>query len=232
MMIGKFDWAVGLAQSGVNLGRQLRVLITVVALLAAAVGAAAGAASFDEGIEYKTVVEPQRFEPGDDVEVLELFWYGCPHCYYLEPAIARWLESKPEGVSFRRLPAAAASRWVPHAKAYFAAEQLGQLDKLHEPLFKALHDERRKLFTDEELIKFAAEQGIDEAAFRAAYQSFPVDMQVRRSADLVRRYQLTGVPAIVVNGKYTTGVTEAGGREQLFEVVDFLVQQEQSEGGT
>lgn len=186
-------------------------------------------AGFDEGIEYKVAPEPKRLEEGADVEVLELFWYGCPHCYRLEPAIEQWLETKPAGVVFQRLPAAASSRWIPHAKAYFAADQLGQLDKLHEPLFKALHEERRKLFTEEQLIAFAAEQGIDEDAFRAAYQSFPVDMKVRQSAELVRRYGLSGVPAIVVNGKYITGVTEAGGRDQLFDVVDFLVAKEQGE---
>jgi thiol:disulfide interchange protein DsbA len=204
----------------------LEALIGVCALLL--LSATAMGASFDEGIEYKTVPEPKRLEAGADVEVLELFWYGCPHCYRLEPAIKDWLETKPDGVTFRRLPAAASSRWIPHAKAYFAAEQLGALDKLHEPLFAALHDERRKVFTDEQLIAFAAEQGIDEEAFRNAYQSFPVDMQVRESAELVRRYQLSGVPAIVVNGKYITGVTEAGGRDQLFEVIDFLIEKEKA----
>lgn len=206
----------------------LMSLVGVLALLCAAGSSAFAATSFDEGIEYKRVAEPQRLVPGDDIEVLELFWYGCPHCYQLEPAIERWLENKPEGVSFRRLPAAASSRWIPHAKAYFAAEQLGELDKLHEPLFKALHEQRRKLFSDDELIAFAAEQGIDEEAFRNAYQSFPVDMKVRQSADLVRRYQLSGVPAIVVNGTYTSGITEAGGRDQLFELVDYLVAKEQA----
>jgi thiol:disulfide interchange protein DsbA len=201
------------------------------ALLSPIGGLAVSAASFDEGIEYKRVAEPQRLQPGDDVEVLELFWYGCPHCYRLEPAIKRWLESKPDGVSFRRLPAAASSRWIPHAKAYFAAEQLGELEKLHEPLFQALHEQRRKIFTDEQLIAFAVEQGIDEAAFREAYQSFPVDMKVRQSAELARRYQLSGVPAIVVNGAYITGVTDAGGREKLFELVEYLVAKEQAAEG-
>jgi thiol:disulfide interchange protein DsbA len=203
----------------------------VLALLLIALAASApalAAAEFDEGIEYRAIAEPERAEPGDDIEVLELFWYGCPHCYHLEPSIERWLETKPEAVTFRRMPAAASSRWIPHAKAFFAAEQLGVLDQLHEPLFKALHEQRRTLFDDEALIAFAAEQGIDEAAFREAYQSFPVDMKVRQSAELVRRYQLSGVPAIVVNGAYITGVTEAGGRDRLFEVVDFLIEKEQA----
>ncbi|MBK1704279.1 thiol:disulfide interchange protein DsbA/DsbL [Halochromatium glycolicum] len=209
-------------------GVRLVAWLGIVVLLGVSMGALG--AAFDEGIEYKVVPEPKRLEEGADVEVLELFWYGCPHCYRLEPAIEEWLETKPEGVVFRRLPAAASSRWIPHAKAFFAAEQLGELDQLHEPLFKALHEERRRLFTDEQLIAFAAEQGIDEDAFRDAYQSFPVDMQVRESAELVRRYRLSGVPAIVVNGKYITGVTEAGGRDQLFEVIGFLVAKEKDSG--
>ncbi len=202
--------------------------LSLLLLVLAAAGTVLASTEFDEGIEYRAIAEPQRAEPGDDVEVLELFWYGCPHCYHLEPSIERWLETKPDGVTFRRLPAAASSRWIPHAKAFFAAEQLGVLEQLHEPLFKAMHEQRRKLFDDEQLIAFAAEQGIDEAAFRNAYQSFPVDMKVRQSAELVRRYQLSGVPAIVVNGAYITGVTEAGGRDRLFDVVDFLVAKEQS----
>jgi thiol:disulfide interchange protein DsbA len=183
-------------------------------------------AVFDEGIDYTLVGSPERAEPGDGVEVLELFWYGCPHCYYLEPAIKKWLETKPEGVTFVRMPAAVSPRWVPHAKAFYAAEQLGVLDQLHEPLFKALHDEKRKVFNDEQIIAFAAEQGIDEAAFRNAYNSFPVDMQVRKAADLARRYNIDGVPAMVVNGKYVTSATQTGTRDRMFAVIDYLVAKE------
>jgi thiol:disulfide interchange protein DsbA len=188
-------------------------------------GAALGQ-DFDEGIDYRVIADPARAEPGEDVEVLELFWYGCPHCYHLEPSIKAWLETKPDGVSFRRMPAAASPRWVPHAKAYYAAEQLGVLDKLHEPLFKALHDERRRVLTDEQIIAFAAEQGIDEEKFRAAYNSFPVDMQVRKSGELVRRYNIDGVPAVVVNGKYVTSATQTGGNARMFQVIDYLAAKE------
>jgi thiol:disulfide interchange protein DsbA len=186
----------------------------------------AAAESFDEGIDYRLVEQPARAEEGADVEVLELFWYGCPHCWQLEPQIERWLENKPAGASFRRMPAAASPRWVPHAKAYYAAEMMGELDRLHKPLFQALHDQRRKVFTDEQIIAFAAEQGIDEEAFRKAYNSFPVDMQVRKSAELVRRYNIDGVPAIVINGKYVTSATQAGSTGKMFQVVDYLVGEE------
>jgi thiol:disulfide interchange protein DsbA len=103
---------------------------------------------------------------------------------------------------------------------------MGVLDKLHEPLFKALHVERRKIFTEEDSIAFAAEQGIDEAKFRAAMSSFPVDMQVRKANDLVARYRIDGVPAIVVNGKFLTSASQAGSTERMFEVIDYLVERE------
>ncbi|MGB5834874.1 MAG: thiol:disulfide interchange protein DsbA/DsbL [Thiohalocapsa sp.] len=205
----------------------LGVLALIVALAGAALSpATAMAESIDEGIDYRLIAEPARAQDGDDVEVLELFWYGCPHCYQLEPHIDRWLADKPAGVTFRRMPAAASPRWVPHAKAYYAAEMLGQLDKLHEPLFKALHTERRKIYTEDRIIAFAAEQGIDEDAFREAYNSFPVDMQVRKSGELVRQYSIDGVPAIVINGKYLTSATQTGSNAKMFEVIDQLVAEE------
>ncbi|MCG6942551.1 MAG: thiol:disulfide interchange protein DsbA/DsbL [Thiohalocapsa sp.] len=212
------------------------VLACLALLLLAVAGSAAAAPTapaeeFDEGIDYSLVSDPVRAEAGDDVEVLEFFWYGCPHCFHLEPEMQRWLEHKPADVTFHRVPAAADPRWVPHAKAFYAAQQLGVLDKLHEPLFKAMHEQRRKILTEEQIIAFAAEQGIDEDAFRAAYNSFPVDMQVRKAAELVQRYNLEGVPTMVVNGKYVTSATQTGSVARMFEVVDYLVAQEEGAGG-
>lgn len=197
-------------------------------LLSLALPAQARAESIDAGIEYRELPEQLRAEPGDDIEVLELFWYGCPHCWYLEPALEEWLETKPDDVSFRRLPSTASPRWVPHAKAFFAADVLGELDQLHRPLFEALHQERRRVLNDEQLIAFAAEQGIDEEQFRRAYQSFPVDMRVRKSTDLGRRYGIDGVPAIVVNGKYVTSASQAGSTERMFEVIEYLIEKERA----
>jgi thiol:disulfide interchange protein DsbA len=196
-------------------------------LLAALV--AVPALALDEGIDYTVIEKPARAEPGDDVEVLELFWYGCPHCYHLEPEIERWLKTKPDGATFRRLPAAANPRWVPHARYFFAAEMMGVLDQLHEPLFHALHDEKRPLMTDKQLIAFAAEQGVDEAKFAQMFRSFPVDMKVRKAASLVQGYQIDGVPSMVVNGKYLTSATQTGSRAEMFEVIDALIAKELAE---
>ena len=197
-----------------------RLLLLLAALTALPVLA------LDEGIDYTVIESPARAEPGDDVEVLELFWYGCPHCYHLEPDIQRWLKTKPEGATFRRLPAAANPRWVPHARYYFAAEMMGVLDRLHEPLFRALHDEKRPLMTDDQLIAFAAEQGVDEEEFARTFRSFPVDMKVRKAASLVQGYQIDGVPSIVVNGKYLTSATQTGSRSKMFDVINALVAKE------
>ncbi len=201
-------------------------LIVLAATLVLGLAGGKAALALDEGIDYRTVTEPMRAEAGDGVELLELFWYGCPHCYQLEPQLNDWLARQSVDIDFQRVPAAASPRWVPHAKAYYAAEQLGVLDKLHEPLFKALHEQRRRILTDEQLIAFAAEQGIDEDEFRAAYNSFPVDMKVRRSAELVRRYAIDGVPAIVVDGKYVTSATQTGSTATMFDVLEALVTQE------
>jgi thiol:disulfide interchange protein DsbA len=128
------------------------------------------------------------------------------------------------------MPGAVSPNWVPHAKAFYAAKMLGVLDKFHEPLFKAIHEQKRRIFTDEQIIRFAAEQGIDEDAFRNAFNSFPVDMQVRKAADLAKHYNIDGVPAMVVDGKYVTSVSQTGSTERMFDVIDYLVAKEQDGG--
>lgn len=205
------------------------LLAAVVLCAVAGLGLATLArAGFDAGIEYRELSQPARAEPGDDVEVLEVFWYACPHCYHLEPALNAWRARLPAGVTFRRMPAAAASHWRPHARAYYAAEQIGALDQLHEPLFKALHEAHRRIMTDQELITFAAEAGIDEAAFRAAFESFEVDTKVRRAAEFARSHEITGVPTLLINGKYLTSVTLTGTAEAMFAVADELIAKEQA----
>lgn len=213
----------------------MSVLIRIFLLLALAVifppaVTFADSTDIDEGIDYRRVDQPRRAQPPVEgeksVEVLEFFWYGCPHCYHLEPDLNAWLARQPEAVHFHHMPAANSPRWINHARAFYAAELLGELDKLHEPLFKALQEERRPLFKDEQLIAFAAEQGIDETEFRQAYESFAVDAKVRRSADLAGHFQITGVPALVVNGTYVTSPSQTGSRARTFEVIDALIARE------
>jgi len=179
---------------------------------------------FQEGKDYVRVSTPVPPATPGKVEVVEMFWYGCPHCYDLEPVAEEWLKRKPENVVFMRVPVAFGATWEPGARAYYAAEALGVLDKLHPALFDAFH-KRRKLSTEDELATFFAEHGVDQEAFRKAYKSFQTETQLRRGNQLAQRYGLKGVPAVIVNGKYDIR------SPRMFEVVDFLIAREISPQG-
>ncbi|MET0067972.1 MAG: thiol:disulfide interchange protein DsbA/DsbL [Candidatus Thiodiazotropha sp.] len=164
--------------------------------------------------------------PEGKVEVLEFFWYGCPHCYHMEPQLQSWLEKKPENVVFSRVPAPLNPKWTPHAQFYYAAEALGLADKLHEPLFEAIHDKKRRLFDKKSLIDFAVEQGADREKFTEAWDSFGVYVKVQNAKKLAQRYQLSGVPAVGINGKYLTSGSLAGTYSKMFTILDQLVAEE------
>lgn len=184
------------------------------------------ARAFDEGIDYTTVPRPQPTDTEGKVEVLEFFWYGCPHCWHLEPILTQWRATMPADATFRRAPAILGPSWEPLARAYFAAELMGKVDVIHEPLFRAVHVDKRRLQDLDAITQFVVGLGLDGAAFKEAYGSFFVEMQVRRVKELGKDFGLEGVPAIVVNGKLRTSATQTGSNERLFEVVNALVEQE------
>jgi thiol:disulfide interchange protein DsbA len=172
-------------------------------------------------------IEPPVPTSAEDakVEVLEFFWYGCPHCYDIEPAMEDWV-SKQKNIDFRMVPAPLNPKWTIHSHFFYAAEALGVLDKLHNPLFDAIHKERRKLFDKDSLIDFASEQGVDKTAFTDAWNSFSVFVKVQQARKLTKQYQLTGVPTIGINGKYKTSASLAGSNEKMFAIMDELVAEE------
>lgn len=183
---------------------------------------------FQPGTHYRvmTPVQPTSVAPGK-VEVLEIFWYGCPHCYTLEPHIQEWISNEmPSNAEFVRIPATLNRSWQVHARAYYTAEALGRIDEMHEGFFKAVNVDRNPLNTEDKLIEFFGNYGVSKQEFLEAFNSFAVQTKLRRADSLVRRYRITGVPAMVVNGKYVTGADMAGGIPQLFEVVEFLVEKE------
>lgn len=179
--------------------------------------------AFQEGTDYRLLPTPVPTTTGDKVEVVELFWYGCPHCFKLEPVIEEWLKTKPDNAVLVRLPAVLGPNWQPQARAYYVAEQLGVLDKIHRPLFDAMHVQKRPLATPEQLADFFAEQGVDRAAFLDAYKSFAVETRLKRAEQLVRRYGIHGVPALVVNGKYLVDSERAGSLERMLQIVNYLI---------
>lgn len=195
------------------------------ALLRIAFGAliAAQAWALEEGIDYTELAKPQPTESGDKVEVLEVFMYSCPHCFHLEPTFDKWLATKPDNVEFRRMPAVFGPKVVPHARAFYAAEMMGVEEKLHMPLFRALHEQKKQIYEEDALVAFAEEQGIDGIEFRKAFNSFFVNMKVRRAQEMGKRYGVDGVPSVIVNGKYRTSPSQTGSRDKMVEVIDHLI---------
>ena len=197
------------------------------ALLALLAAANSPAEEFVVGQHYQEVKPAVATSTAaDKVEVLELFWYGCPHCYAFEPQLQEWLKNKADYIEFVRVPAVFAQNWEVHARAFYAAQQLGVLDKLNGPMFDAIHKEGRKLGSQEEVTQFFADKGVSAEDFKKAYNSFDVDTKTRRAIALTREYGITGVPALIVNGKYRSSAQEAGDFASLLKLVDYLAAKE------
>lgn len=199
----------------------LIALLTVSATLSHAV----------EGTGYAPLTSPQPTQNPDKVEVIEFFWYGCPHCYAFEPLLEAWAKNLPANVEFIRQPAVFSDLWGKHAKVYFTAEALGVVDKVHGDIFDAiqngLKNGNKDIFTTEdEVAKFFAAHGVAEADARSAYNSFLVDTKMRQAQAAGPRYGITGVPAVIVNGKYLVNGTTAGSHEHMIEVMNQLIKQE------
>jgi thiol:disulfide interchange protein DsbA len=193
------------------------------------VAAVAAEAPFEEELHYFEVIPPQPGAEGDRVQVLEFFWYACPHCYTLEPHLNGWLENKPDNIEFDRVPAMfQRADVVLHAKTYYALRLMGVEDELHERIFRAIHEQDQPLKTQGDIEEFLEAQDIDLEAYRKAMKSFAVQTQARRAAVLAQRFNVSGVPAIVVDGKYRT--TGLDGNTTMA-VTDYLIQRVEEEKG-
>ncbi|GAW86052.1 thiol:disulfide interchange protein DsbA [Bathymodiolus platifrons methanotrophic gill symbiont] len=182
--------------------------------------------SFAAGKGYKDLSATQPTQDPAKVEVIEFFWYGCPHCYQFEPALDEWKANLPENVTFIRQPAVFSAVWAKHAKAYFTAEVLGVVDKVHADFFLDIQVKKQKLTSEEDLAVFFVAHGVDKAAFHDAYNSFIVDTKMRQAKTMGPRYGITGVPAIVVNGKYLVNGKTAGSHGGMIKVMNELIAQE------
>ena len=179
---------------------------------------------------YKNIVPAQPTQVAEGkIEVVEIFWYGCPHCYDFEPHVNNWVANLPEDVEFRRMPGIFSKSWVAHARAYYAAEKLGVLEQIHTPLFEALHKDRKRIFSESELKDFFESKGVDGDEFTRAYNSNEVEVKFKQAFLMGQRYKITGVPAVVVNGKYMTGAALAGSYDNLLKTMDMLVDKERGE---
>jgi len=177
---------------------------------------------------YETLSSAQPTQHADKVEVIEFFWYGCPHCYSLEPFLEKWHKNLPKNVEFIRQPAIFDENWGKHAKAYFTAEALGVVEKTHADFFDQIQNKKNNLDSEEELAKFFVAHGVDEKQFHEAYNSFLVDTKMRQAPVMQQRYGITGVPVIIVNGKYKIDARSAGSQEKMLEITNNLIKQESS----
>ena len=207
----------------------MKSIATAALVLALALPGAAAAQSI-EGL-YQKLSSPQPTSDPDKIEVVEVFWYGCPHCNNFQPHLERWTKSLPEHVRFVRMPAIFNDTWELHARAYYTALALGVLDEIHPLVFAAIHREGRSLATPEAIRGFFVEQGVDPGDFDRHSGSFTVESGVKRSLLMQRGYGLRGVPAVIVNGRYLVSGSTAGSYPKVLEVVDALVAREWAAAG-
>lgn len=179
------------------------------------------AADFVAGKDYTVVQNPGKPEVAGKIEVREFFWYGCPHCFKLEPHMQAWLRKIPSDVNFIRTPAAMNKLWEQGARAYYVSEALGVRKRTHLPLFHA-NGNGQQILQKDEFAKFFTKYGVPEAKFNSMYNSFAITAKVSQANKLAQQYQLSGVPAVVVNGKYVV----QGEDQKVVQVVEYLISKE------
>ena len=205
-----------------------KLVLTALFVTASLFGLSAQAADFREGKEYVALKSPVPVAEPGKIEVVEMFWYGCPHCYQFEPVVNPWVEQLPDDVAFKRVPAMFGGVWNVHGQLFLALESMNVEQKVHDAVFSAYHNERKKLATPEEMAAFLAGHGVEREAFLKAYNSFGVKARVEQAKKLGMAYQITGVPVLIVNGKYRFDLGSAGGPERALEVADFLIEKERA----
>ncbi len=191
------------------------------------VGAAQAQGAPVEGQHYVRLSPPAPVTlPSADkkVEVVEFFWYGCPHCFAFEPMLEPWVKRLAPDVVFHQVPVGFMVPHQLHQKLFYALEELGQLPAMHNKVFVAIHQQNRRLSSEAEIVAFVAANGVDAAKFSAAFKSFGVNTKANRAKQLSDAYKIDGVPTLGINGRYNTSGSLAGSNERVLVVADFLIQ--------
>jgi len=175
---------------------------------------------------YNLISPPVNTGNADRVEVLEYFWFGCPHCFAFEPSINKWVEGKPDYVDFVREAPPLNPSWEAHSRSFYAADIMDVKEQFVEPMFNGIHVDRRPLRSPDDIADFAGELGIDAAKFRKTMDSFAVNTRMNQAMQKARASRITGVPSVVINGKYLTGGSLAGSHEGILRVIDERVAEE------
>lgn len=177
------------------------------------------------GTEFNQTTQVIPTDNPAKIEVMELFWYGCPHCYAIDPMLSAWVKKLPQDVYFKRVPGIPRPDWAPMAKAFYAMESLGITEKLHTQLFEAIHKQRVLRPDDEKgaIDWITDKSGLDRKKVEEAFNSFSTNTKMTRAAQLFRASGATGVPSLIIDGKYITSSTMAGGNQEALKVADFII---------
>ena len=177
------------------------------------------------GAQFDAVAQPIATDNVAKIEVMEIFWYGCSHCYSMDAPLTAWVKKLPSDVYFKRMPGLPNTSWAPMAKAFYAMETLGVGEKLHTPLFDAIHKTKTLNPTDEKaaIAWVTAQSGMDKLKVEQAFKSFTINTSLNRAAQIFRASGATGVPSLVIDGKYITSSTMAGGNEQALKAADYII---------
>ena len=177
-----------------------------------------------EGTHFVRLTPPVATSSPGKIEVIEFFWYGCPHCNAFEPALDAWAKALPADVAFRRVPAAFNESWVPHQRIFYALESLNALASMHRKVFYAIHGQRMRLDKPTDIAAFMTSNGVDAEKFAQAYDSFSVQTKVRQATQLANAYKIDGVPALGIQGRYYTSGPLAGSNERSLIVANYLIE--------
>jgi thiol:disulfide interchange protein DsbA len=196
----------------------------LLASILAACALAALPAAAQPKYSYSELKPALQVESEGKIEVLEFFWYGCIHCYNLEPMVEKWEKTLPKDVQFRRVPAVFNDRWAIDASIFYALEAMGLLEKLHRPLFDAIHKERLRTDVQKDFMEWLQKQGVDTKKFTETMKSFGVQSKMRRAAQMTALYKIDGTPAMAVHGRYTVSTDQGKTQNGLFETVNYLTE--------
>jgi thiol:disulfide interchange protein DsbA len=202
--------------------RLFRALAALLAALLAAVSLAPAALAQQQA-PFLHINPPIATDAAGKIEVVEFFWYECPHCFELEPLLESWVPKLAKDVQFRRVPATFNDRWKISARVFYALESMGLEDKLHKPLMDAIHKDRMRITDDQQRAEWLATQKVDVAKFEAAMKSFAVESRLKRADQLVRDSRIDGVPALMINGRYL--VTAGGNLPRMLDTANALIDQ-------
>ena len=174
-------------------------------------------------------ISTEKQQESKSIIIYEFFWYGCPHCYNLEPTMERIEADLDKDTKIVKLPVALRDSWIPHSKLFYALQQMGKIDEVHNLIFEEIHLEDNRLNTEQQMVDFLGKHGIDTNKFMEKYNSFGTEARIKKASNLAKKYQINSVPTIIVNGKYLISGSYVSSYDELYSVINLLIERERND---